>query len=181
MSLQYQIAELQRLLANLINYATVVAVDPEAARVQVKSGDFESDWLPWLTQRAGDDRTWDMPTKGEQVLLLCPGGDPANGAVLPALYQNQHAAPAENPAQRVRIYSDGAEIAYDKETHCLSASLPAGGTVVLAAPGGVTITGNVDVTGTVTASADVVGGGKSLKSHKHTAVMPGSGISGEPQ
>jgi phage baseplate assembly protein gpV len=39
----------------------------------------------------------------------------------------------------------------------------------------------VNVDKTVTATTDVVGGGKSLKSHIHTGVTSGSGTSGPPQ
>lgn len=42
-------------------------------------------------------------------------------------------------------------------------------------------TGDVQVDGTVTATVDVVGGAKSLKSHKHTGVTVGAGITGAPQ
>lgn len=41
-------------------------------------------------------------------------------------------------------------------------------------------TGNINVTGTVTASTDVIGGGKSLKSHVHSGVVPGGGTTGAP-
>jgi hypothetical protein len=43
-----------------------------------------------------------------------------------------------------------------------------------------TITGSLNATGTVTGQADVVGGGKSLKTHTHSGVTTGSGNSGPP-
>jgi len=52
--------------------------------------------------------------------------------------------------------------------------------------GAVTITGittaqaNVNVTGTVTGSVDVVGGGKNLKTHIHSGVTVGGGNTGAP-
>jgi hypothetical protein len=65
---------------------------------------------------------------------------------------------------------------------------PAGQIVNVTAPGGMTITtptlhitGNVNCDKTVTGSTDVVGGGKSLKTHVHTGVQTGGGISGPPQ
>lgn len=65
---------------------------------------------------------------------------------------------------------------------------PTGQLVNITAPGGVTITaptvhitGNVNVDQTVTANTDVVGGGKSLKTHVHTGVQSGSSTSGPPQ
>ena len=56
------------------------------------------------------------------------------------------------------------------------------GSVNITAPtttitGNVHITGNVQVDQTLTATTDVVGGGKSLKSHTHGGVQTGSGTS----
>jgi phage baseplate assembly protein V len=42
------------------------------------------------------------------------------------------------------------------------------------------ITGNATVSQTLTATTDVVGGGKSLKTHQHTLTQPGTGDSGPP-
>lgn len=44
----------------------------------------------------------------------------------------------------------------------------------------VTVLGDVDVTGTVTAAVDVIGGGKSLKTHTHGGVQTGGGTTGPP-
>lgn len=41
-------------------------------------------------------------------------------------------------------------------------------------------TGDVKVAGTLTATTDVIGGGVSLKNHKHTLTQPGTGQSGVP-
>lgn len=64
---------------------------------------------------------------------------------------------------------------------------PAGQIVNVTAPGGMTITtptlhitGDVNVDKTVTATTDVIGGGKSLKTHVHSGVQPGTGSSGPP-
>ena len=59
------------------------------------------------------------------------------------------------------------------------------GSVNITAPtttitGNVHITGNVQVDQTLTATTDVVGGGKSLKSHTHGGVQTGSGNTGAP-
>ena len=64
--------------------------------------------------------------------------------------------------------------------------------VTINAPGGLTVagnmtvtgtsthTGNMTVSGTITGTTDVVGGGKSLKTHTHTGITTGSGTSGPP-
>lgn len=46
--------------------------------------------------------------------------------------------------------------------------------------GAVDVTGDVDVTGTVDATVDVIAGGKSGKTHTHSAVQSGGGTSGPP-
>lgn len=193
------LADLSRRLANLIRLGTIAAVDHASARCTVSTGGLTTAALPWLAARAGDAATWWAPSVGEQVLLLSPSGDPAAAVVLPALYSTAHPRPAGSDTARVAAYPDGARIAYDPATHQLDALLPDGGKANLTASGGVhvtgdtTITGQLHVTGTsqfdadmacstkITASNDVVGGGISLKNHKHKDTQPGSGMTGVPQ
>lgn len=54
----FELAELNRRMANLFRPGWVAAVDHQRARVRVQSGELLTAWLPWLTQRAGDDRDW---------------------------------------------------------------------------------------------------------------------------
>lgn len=106
-------------------------------------------WLPWIPARAGNDRDWDPPSDGEQVLILSPSGELAAGVVLPSLYRRAHPAPESDPGKHTRLYRDGARIEYDAGAHKLKAQLPAGGTAELVADGGVSVTGNVTVAGNV--------------------------------
>lgn len=124
LDLEYRVAELERLLHNLIRIGTVAEADYTAALVRVRSGDLLTGWRPWLTQRAMSDRSWWAPRVGEQVVLLSPSGDPAQGVVLPALGQSAAAAPADNPNIRRDVYPDGAVIEYDCEAHRLHALVP---------------------------------------------------------
>ena len=64
---------------------------------------------------------------------------------------------------------------------------PAGQVVNVVAPGGMTITaptvhitGDVNCDQTVTAATDVIGGGKSLKTHVHSGVQSGGSNTGAP-
>lgn len=90
------VAELLRLIHNLIRTGTIAEVDHAAARVRVKSGALLTDWLPWIESRAGTSRSWNPPTVGEQVMLFSPGGDPAAGLVLTGLFSNAHPTPANS-------------------------------------------------------------------------------------
>ncbi len=123
------VAELLRLLHNLIRTGTVAEVDhgepgERPPRVRVQSGELLTTWLLWAVGRAGTTRDWNPPTVGEQVIVFSPGGDLAGGIVMPAMYQLEHPAPSNDPALIGRWYPDGTRVEYDHENsrlliHCV--------------------------------------------------------------
>lgn len=173
------IADILRRIENLIRPGTIAAVDPVAKRCRVQTGGLETDWLRWFALRAGEDRTWDPPSEGEQCMLFSPSGEPALGVALVGLYSDQFDAPDDSPNRNRRTYRDGAVVEYDTETHTLRATLPAAGRVEIVAPGGFSLIGDVAIDGTVTVSQDVIAGGISQVGHTH----PGDsgGTTGGPQ
>lgn len=70
-----QLTEIMRLITNLIRTGVVTEVDRENWLCRVKTGDLETNWINWLTLRAGNARTWWRPSEGEQVVLLSLGGN----------------------------------------------------------------------------------------------------------
>lgn len=188
------LAELARLIENLIRLGTVAEVQVEPPRVRVKTGNVTTAWRPWFALRAGEDREWDPPTVGEQVILFSPSGNLAQGVALTGLFSDANPANGDREGLHRRTYRDGAEIEYDSIAHRLRAILPAGGITDIVSTGGINITGpinhigdytqqgNQQVTGKVTVSVDVVAGPNaiSLVSHRTKGVTPGPGISLEP-
>lgn len=168
-----EVAELFRLISNLIRIGTVFAVDLKSrpAKVRVASGDLESNWLPWLELRAGRTRTWNPLTVGEQVIVLCPDGDPAGGVVLAALNSEAIPAPSDSEAEHVTDYPDGARITYDHQAGKLtavgikSAFVEASESATLQCPE-ITLDGDVTVTGLLTYQAGMAG--KNGKGNKTT-------------
>lgn len=75
MKLQANITEILRLLRNLIRTGVIVEVNTQSGRCRVQTGGVKTDWLQWLTLRAGSARTWWAPSVGEQVILLAVGGN----------------------------------------------------------------------------------------------------------
>ncbi|MCO7538362.1 phage baseplate assembly protein V, partial [Pseudomonas asiatica] len=120
------IAELNRLLENLIRLGTIAEVQHVPPRVRVSTGELLTTWLPWIALRAGADQDWDPPTDGEQVVLLSPSGQLANGVVLTGLFSDQIPANGDRAGLRRRTYADGAVVEYDSVAHHLRAILPAG-------------------------------------------------------
>lgn len=89
-----QLTEIMRLITNLIRTGVVTEVDRENWLCRVKTGDLETNWISWLTLRAGNARTWWKPSEGEQVVLLSLGGNLETAFALPAVYSNQFAPPS---------------------------------------------------------------------------------------
>ncbi|WP_251978562.1 phage baseplate assembly protein V [Salinicola avicenniae] len=163
------VAELLRLIHNLIRLGTIAEVDHASARVRVRSGGLLTTWLPWLALRAGTTREWDPPTISEQVVLLSPGGDPALGVALTGLFSTAHPAPSDAASLWHRVFPDGAVIEYDHEAHHLRAALPGSASIdaqadvtvtttaalTATAAGGATINANVVINGNVTLNGNL--------------------------
>ncbi|MNG63960.1 Phage-related baseplate assembly protein [compost metagenome] len=109
-----------RLLRNLIRIGTVAAVDRERGLCRVDTGGNLTDWLNWLTCRAGRTRVWWAPSEGEQVLVLALGGELDTAFVLPGIFSDDFPAPSAS-ADAIHItFPDDAVIEYEPETGALS-------------------------------------------------------------
>jgi len=84
--MSYAAAEADRRLANIAMLGVVVAVDAGAARASVKVGDLTLPPLTVAQLRAGGLGFWWMPTPGEQVLVICPSGDVAQGVIVGSVF-----------------------------------------------------------------------------------------------
>ncbi|MGF6474765.1 phage baseplate assembly protein V [Pantoea dispersa] len=117
-----QLSEMLRLLRNLIRIGTVSAVNLDAGLCRVDTGNNTTGWLHWLTARAGKTRSWNAPSVGEQVLVLCLGGELDTGFVLPGVYSDASAAPSASADALHWSFPDGAVIEYEPATGALSAT-----------------------------------------------------------
>ncbi|MCC2976239.1 phage baseplate assembly protein V [Sphingomonas sp. PL-96] len=167
-------------LEGLIRYGQVVSVDLAAGRCVVASGEIATQPIRWIEVRAGKTRTWSPPSAGEQVLLLCPGGDPAGAIALRGVSSAAH-PPIGDATRELIEFPDGAVLAYDATAHALTAILPSTGTVRIEAGGGLHLTGPLFVDGEISATEDVVGKGVSLATHRHGLVKLGTDKSGAPE
>lgn len=114
--------ELARAIRNLVRTGVVVEIDLNAGRCRVRTGGIITDWLQWLTQRAGRSRTWWAPSLGEQVLILAVGGELDTAFVLPGIFSDDHPAPSASADALHIAFPDGAVIEYEPETSALTVS-----------------------------------------------------------
>ena len=117
-----EIFEIQRLLRNLIRIGTVSAVNLDGGLCRVDTGKNTTNWLHWLSARAGKTRSWNAPSVGEQVLVLCLGGELDTGFVLPGIFSDANPAPSASADALHWSFPDGAVIEYEPETGALNAT-----------------------------------------------------------
>lgn len=189
-----KLTEIMRLITNLIRTGTVSEVDPVNWLCRVKTGDLETNWINWLTLRAGSTRTWWQPTVGEQVVLLSLGGNLETAFALPAIYSEAFPPPDYSEDGDTTEYSDGGFFQYDParnlwlirgvknvlvegaenmELNTKKFALNADEAVINAA---MKINGAVTQSGGAMSSNGVV-----VHSHKHGGVKSGGDTSGGPQ
>ncbi|EPC3763725.1 phage baseplate assembly protein V [Klebsiella michiganensis] len=113
------IAELLRLLENIVRTGTVTEIDEEKWRVRVQSGGLETTWLRWNAQRAGAFKVWVPPSVGEQVWFLCLGGNTDVAFIGGSLYSDDNPAPGASRNEMVVTAPDGATFRYDAEAGAL--------------------------------------------------------------
>jgi phage baseplate assembly protein V len=133
-----------------------------------------------MVTRAGETIVWSPPGEGEQGMLLCPDGDIAQGVFLAGVYSTAFPAPGNGAREFIR-FADDAEFGYDPDSGEADVTLPSGGKLTIVADGGVTIEGDLEVTGSINAGDDVTASGVSLIAHTHGGVQAGGASTGTPQ
>jgi len=135
----YELAEILRRLDSIVRTGTVEKADYKKGLVRVRSKGLLTDWIPWSEERTGKDRTWSPPDIGEQVTVLCPSGDPAQGRVMRGGYQDKSPQNSQDPDVVRTDYSDGSFIEHNRATGKLH--IHATGDIEIVAEGNVQITG----------------------------------------
>ncbi len=114
------LSEIDRRVANIVRFGTIASLDETNALVTVSIDDeTETFTLPWVTPRAGGDVSWWAPEVGEQVVILSPSGELANGVVLPSIFQDAHPQNANSKDVHRTTYGDGTVVEYDRAAHAL--------------------------------------------------------------
>lgn len=164
-------ADLNRRLENLIRFGTIKTINPSKPipRVIVNLGDIDTPEIRCLNVRSGADATWDMPSIGEECVVVSPCGEIGpTSFVLYGFYNDDHPAPSDDLNQKIRMFADGCVIAYDVSAHHLSAILPGGGSAVLTADGGVTVNGNTTINGDLTLNGNQITNGSTVITGNHS-------------
>lgn len=159
-----ELGDLQRRLANIFRVGKVAEVNLGTGRVRVSFQGATSNWLPWMTSRAGAVKDWNPPAVGEQVVVCSPSGELEAGFVMAGSinYDGNPAPDSRANVQKITLPAGG------------SYEITVGGMTMTIAGGKITLNGDIEVTG------DVKAGAISLKNHKHGGVAVGGSQTGTP-
>lgn len=156
------IAPLTRRVVNMLARAVVNSIDDskklQLAQVEILSGEVRAD-----VERFQNYGFTSVPKKGAEAIVVRLGGHADHTIILCI----------DDRTYRLRNLESGEVAMYDA-TGSTVIMKSNGDIEVAPSSGKVKFTGDVDVSGTLTADTDCVGGGKSLKDHTHMMATTGS-------
>jgi phage baseplate assembly protein V len=89
--MSYGAARNEQAREGIVRFGVVTAVDAGNARARVSfGGESESEWLPWLADRAGAISVWAPVSEGEQVIVLSESGETAQGVILGSVFSDEN-------------------------------------------------------------------------------------------
>lgn len=136
---------------------TVTSITPAKCTARVKFDDQDdliSAELQIVVRGSLKNKDYWMPKVGEEV--YCSFTKQKKGYILGSVYSEEDIPPVVDENKRHMEFEDGTTIEYDSSTHALS--------IDCTGPINIQATGNVNVTG------DVIADGISLKTHTHDGV-----------
>ena len=186
--------EILRRLDNVARVGTIEDVrTTKPARCRVRCGDMVTNWLPWVAGRAGGTAgaMWWPPVKGEQVLLLAPGGDLNNAMAMPGAFSDKNPQASDNPAIFRMDFGGGAYMEHDAingnfkleamasiHIQCMGSTITITEHEISMKAGGATATLNGEG---LTVTPDVIAQGISLLNHVHPGVKQGGDRTERPE
>lgn len=123
----FNLNDLARRLANIIRLGQIFAINYETAKARVKTGQLETDWLPWVVSNSGNNKNWNPPEIDEQVIVLSPCGELNQGIILPSLYRGL--TPGNSGNIQNITFADGSKISFDRTGGNLSLDIKGSATI----------------------------------------------------
>ena len=113
-----RISELEKRVANLQRVAQVMRVHEDTGKVDVTFEGLPLKNIPIFAHRAGEDKTYWLPSEGEFGMLFAPSGDLANAFFMPGINYSFYPVPDVNDENKIkRIFRDGTEEEIDTNAH----------------------------------------------------------------
>lgn len=124
--LMNRLGALEAKMAQMLRVCTVVSVQDGKGTVRVKlpdAGNMVSQPLPVMVRKVQDDKDYEMPDVGEQVLCVFLPFGLEQGFCLGSFYQDVDQPPVADRNKRHFAFKDGTYLEYDRGAHKLTASV----------------------------------------------------------
>ncbi len=158
--LEKRIDDLEARQAQMMRVGTVKTVIQATGRARVELTDADgliSYELPVLVAAAVSDKYYHLPAVGDRVLCLFLPFGLEQGFILGAFYDGKIGIPDGAGANLTTVvFRDGGTVKYDRAAHTLTVEV-SGDVAVTATT--LAVTGNVTVTGTISADGNISSGG----------------------
>lgn len=125
-ALEKRLAALESRLEQVARVGIVVTTYPERATVRIRLGDADgltSYELPVLFRKTQDDKEYQLPDIGEQVLAVFLPGGLEQGFVIGAFYSRADLVPVASQDKWHKRFKDGTWLEYDRASHSLTADV----------------------------------------------------------
>lgn len=134
------LSNLTRLLHNLLGVGRVTAVEHSSSpSIRVTIGGVVSRFVPYPAAIGRNWRGWFPRRLGDQVVIGCRSGDPANLEILSSRYTNDAPPPSTDDHIDTVVFNDGTAVTYDSDAHRLTIAVQ--GDLHLTASGSIVIDG----------------------------------------
>lgn len=151
-----ELSDLIRRFHNVIKIGSIFEVDLAAKKVRIELEDeLITGFIDMPGEVAKNFTRWRPLDIGTKVMLACESGDLRNAAIIQIFYSDSRPSPSDIESLDIIQFIDGAELAYDTDSHEMTIKLPPGGVINATCDGGLNIVGDLKVTGDINASGDV--------------------------
>lgn len=148
----------------MLRFGRISSVDADNAKCKVSFGEDETvtDWLPTVHNGTRENSYFHtFQTEDHVAVMMNDNG--ITGVILGAIY-SKNLQPSDGGVGKTSVvFDNGNKVVYDKAT----------GSMEIVASGGLKITGDVTVTGSIDASVDVTAGILNISLTGHTHVVAG--------
>lgn len=115
LQLEQRLTEAERKLATMIRHGPVTEVDTKKQMVRIqlnpegqgqdKEDPFLTAWVPYA-QQAGAYKFHNPPSKGQNMTVISPGGDPGQAIALPFTWSNAFKSPGDSEDEHKITFGD---------------------------------------------------------------------------
>lgn len=165
-----RVSELERRQANMIRHGPVEEVDPKKQLVRIGLGVDDQGkpilgpWVPYA-QIAGAMKVHSVPSKGQNMTMMNPGGDFRQAVCVPMTWSDNNKSPSEKGEEHVLTFGN------------VNVTIKDGSVKITVGGHSLDITGD----GSIFSGGKIEHDGHLIdKTHVHTEVVKGGALSGPP-